>query len=69
MPEPLTGWVIAEHTASKPRFYLARAFKDDEPTGQVLTHTTLTGLRQRLPRGLRCVPSSTNEHEVVEVWT
>lgn len=65
----LSIWVVYDHPSDFPGGFIARLHKNDQPTGQVLTHATLNGLRRLLPHGLVCLHRAPGDDPViVECW-
>lgn len=67
--EPLSIWTIYEQPEDYPFEFVARLWLNDQATDTILKDTTLSGLRNKLPRGLVCLTRSDEDAPcVVESW-
>lgn len=68
----LAIWHIYVNTREYPGLYVARKWlikEQAEPTAEVVTSTTLQGVRGQLPWGLhRMMRAPGDPHEIVESW-
>jgi hypothetical protein len=62
-------WIVYDSPSDFPGRYVARRFKMNEPTSDVLTAATLEDLRALLPAGLiRLERTEHDQPHLVEVW-
>jgi hypothetical protein len=62
-------WIVYDSPSDFPGCYVARRFKMDKPTSDVLTAATLDDLRALLPPGLiRLERTEHDQPHLVEVW-
>ena len=62
-------WIVFDSPTDFPGFYVARRFKMNQPTSDVLTAATLEDLRALLPPGLiRLDRTEHDQPHLVEVW-
>lgn len=62
-------WTIYDSPIDLPGRFVARKWVLDKPTTELLRDETLQGVRAKLPRGLFCMPRSTEDDpKIVETW-
>lgn len=65
----LNIWMVYKFPKDFPDKYVARLFLLAQPTSTVLVEESLERIRERLPRGLCCLPRlDGDEPHIVEVW-
>jgi len=65
----LAIWTIYDHPTDYPDVFVARKFNYDQPTDEILTDTTLDGLRHKLPNNLTCLKRDPlDDPKIVECW-
>lgn len=72
--EPLSFWVVYDHPRDMPDRVVARRHEChiggcSWPTADVVVGDTVSAVRERLPRGLVCLPRHPrDEPHIVETW-
>jgi len=62
-------WTIYDHPTDYPDVFVARKFYLDQPTDEILTDTTLDGLRRKLPPNLTWFKRDPmDDPKIVECW-
>lgn len=62
-------WVVYESPLDHPVRFVARKWYLDKPSEELLSDTTLDGLRRQLPEGLICIPRDpADEPQILESW-
>jgi hypothetical protein len=69
----LNLWTVYDHPLDYPEWFVARRFElvgeKTRPTLDIMLSATLEGVREKIPRGLYCMPRFENdEPQIVEVW-
>ena len=65
----LAIWTIYDNPLDYPGLFVARKFNYDQPTDEILTDTTLDGLRRKLPDNLTCIKRyNSDDPKIVECW-
>ena len=62
-------WTVYDSPIDLPGRFVARKWKLDRPTNEILQDKTLNGLRAKLPHGLvRLERSPEDDPKIVETW-